>query len=294
MCKGLPEVSVIERRGKKLEYASDRLSAGAALSDNLHLDEVVQEKNAGALGHLKGHHDQSKELSTSVCSRAWRAIATSQGRVMLRAMWQEYGDSQNLPQPKIFASFLACMQFALFGTIDLVILHIGCSDTNSSKNPVHTSQEQPPIVNVLYAQDKEPYHFIAGTRTMITMRYSEGASYLTQSLQMLPGTSHKRQGISVSLQGTSTCDPVQNESNAGYPMTAYCTRYDYGYSLQEPTFPGQNPSRTPPSRARTSIVVGTSPPSVSAPESMSAPESVTSMLTLGSVSEPTLALAPTK
>lgn len=152
---------------------------------------------------------------------------------------------------------------------------------------------------------------LSAAATFVSSRPSP--SYLTQSLQTLLSTSYKRQGISVSLQGTSTCDPVQNEPNAvslkswsrprwctsssdqGYPMTAYCTRYDYGYSsLQEATFPGQNPSRTSPSRARTSIVVGTSPPSVSAPESMSAPESVTSMLTLGSVSEPTSALAPTK
>ncbi|KAG1811190.1 uncharacterized protein BJ212DRAFT_1483854 [Suillus subaureus] len=130
-----------------------------------------------------------------------------------------------------------------------------------------------------------------------------GASYLTQSFRELSSLSYKRQSSSIPSQCTSTCDPVQSESSIGWPITACCTQsfettyyncllcagtaynttdytqaqtdldqlyvacVDYGYSLQELTFPGQNPSRTlsTSSRAGTSTVAGTSPASVSVP-----------------------------
>ncbi|KAG2345039.1 hypothetical protein BDR05DRAFT_145573 [Suillus weaverae] len=136
------------------------------------------------------------------------------------------------------------------------------------------------------------------------------ASYLSQSFRALSSPSYKRQS-SVPSQCTSTCDPVQSELNSGCPITACCTQsfetsyyncllcvgtaynatdytqaqadvdnlyvscVDYGYSLQELTFPGQNPSRTlsTSSHAGTS----TSPASVSSFTSVSAPTQVTSI-----------------
>ncbi|KAG1753229.1 hypothetical protein EDB19DRAFT_817576 [Suillus lakei] len=138
------------------------------------------------------------------------------------------------------------------------------------------------------------------------------ASYLTQSFRALSSPSYKRQSSSVPSQCTSTCDPVYTEMNTGCPITACCTQSfetsyyncllcvgtadnatdytqaqadldnlyiscsDYGYSLQELTFPGQNPSRTlsTSSLTATSTIVGTSPTSVSVPTSVSAPTSV--------------------
>lgn len=152
------------------------------------------------------------------------------------------------------------------------------------------------------------------------------ASYLTQSFRALSSPSYKRQSNSVPSQCTSTCDPVLNEVNAGCPMTACCTQsfetsyyncllcvgtamnatdytqaqadidqlyvsyYDYGYSLQELTFPGQNPSRTlsTSSRAGTSAGVGTSPASAPVPTSVtvSAPTSISKTTILPSSASP--------
>ncbi|KAG1811188.1 uncharacterized protein BJ212DRAFT_1589440 [Suillus subaureus] len=130
-----------------------------------------------------------------------------------------------------------------------------------------------------------------------------GASHLTQSFRALSSPSYRRQSSSIPSQCTSTCDTVQSEESVGCPITACCTQsfettyyncllcvgtadnvtdytqaqtdldelyvacVDYGYSLQELTFPGQNPSRTlsTTSRAETSTVTGTSPASVSVP-----------------------------
>ncbi|KAG1767735.1 hypothetical protein EV702DRAFT_747849 [Suillus placidus] len=140
------------------------------------------------------------------------------------------------------------------------------------------------------------------------------ASYLSQSFRVLSSPSYKRQS-SVPSQCTPTCDPVQSELNSGCPITACCTQsfetsyyncllcvgtaynatdytqaqadvdqlyvscYGYGYSLQELTFPGQNPSRTlsTSSHAGTSTVVSTSPASVSSFTSVSAPTQATSI-----------------
>lgn len=123
--------------------------------------------------------------------------------------------------------------------------------------------------------------------TLVLSRPS--ASYLSQSFRALSTTSYKRQSSGyVPSQCTSTCDPVNNEVNAGCPITVCCTQsfetsyykclmcvgtalnatdytqaqadldqlivscYDYGYTLQELTLPGQNPSRT----LSTSLLVG--------------------------------------
>ncbi|KAG2354234.1 hypothetical protein BDR07DRAFT_1494851 [Suillus spraguei] len=128
--------------------------------------------------------------------------------------------------------------------------------------------------------------------TLVSSRPS--ASYpLTQSFRALSSPSYKRQyeSSSVPSQCISTCDLVQNEVNAGCPMTACCTQsfgtsyydcllcigtalnatdytqaqadidqfyvscYDDGYSLQLEgrAFPGQDLSRarTTSSRAKT-------------------------------------------
>ncbi|KAG2151712.1 hypothetical protein BD769DRAFT_1658146 [Suillus cothurnatus] len=148
--------------------------------------------------------------------------------------------------------------------------------------------------------------------TLVSSRPS--ASHLTQSFRALSGPLYKRQSSTPS-QCTPSCDPVQAELNDGCPITACCTQafetsyyhcllcvgvadnatdyttaqadidnlyvacYNYGYSLQELTFPGQNPSRTLSTTSRdiTSTITGTSPASVSSPTtSVSAPTSVTS------------------
>ncbi|KAG2114741.1 uncharacterized protein F5147DRAFT_431373 [Suillus discolor] len=138
-------------------------------------------------------------------------------------------------------------------------------------------------------------------------------SHLTRSFRVLSSPSYKRQSSNVPPQCTSICDPVNDEVNAGCPMTTCCTQSfetnyydcllcvgtalnttdytqaqtdldqlyvscsDYGYSLQELTLPGQDSSRTllTSSRARTSTDGGTSPSptSVSSPTSMSVPTS---------------------
>ncbi|KIK48068.1 hypothetical protein CY34DRAFT_798697 [Suillus luteus UH-Slu-Lm8-n1] len=163
--------------------------------------------------------------------------------------------------------------------------------------------------------------------TLVSSRPS--ASYLTQSFRALSSPSYKRQSNSVPSQCTSTCDPVQTEVNAGCPITACCTQsfetsyyncllcvgtamnatdytqaqadidqlyvscYEYGYSLQELTFPGQNPSRTlsTSSRAGTSTGVGTSsastsPTPVLSPTSVSAPTSISKTTILPSSASP--------
>ncbi|KAG1753230.1 hypothetical protein EDB19DRAFT_817660 [Suillus lakei] len=140
---------------------------------------------------------------------------------------------------------------------------------------------------------------LSAAASLVSSRPS--ASYLTQSFRALSSPSYKRQSSSVPSQCTSICDPVNNEVNAGCPITACCTQSfetsyyncllcvgtavnatdytqaqadldqlyvscsDYGYSLQELTLPGQNPSRT----LSASTIVGTSPTSV--PTSVSAP-----------------------
>lgn len=147
--------------------------------------------------------------------------------------------------------------------------------------------------------------------TLVSSRPS--ASYLTQSFQALLSPLYERQSSSVPSQCTSTCDPIQNEENAGYPMTACCTQsfetsyyncllcvgtavnatdytraqanldqlyiscYDHGYSLKGRTLPDQDLSRTYSTSSRatskTSTVAGTSPTSVSILTSVSAPTS---------------------
>lgn len=123
--------------------------------------------------------------------------------------------------------------------------------------------------------------------TLVLSRPS--TSYLTQSFRALSTASYKRQSSGyVPSQCTSICDPVNNEVNAGCPITVCCAQsfetsyynclmcvgtalnatdytqaqvdldqlfvscYDFGYTLQELTLPGQNPSRT----LSTSLLVG--------------------------------------
>ncbi|KAG2147955.1 hypothetical protein DEU56DRAFT_102829 [Suillus clintonianus] len=130
--------------------------------------------------------------------------------------------------------------------------------------------------------------------TLVSSRPS--ASYLAQSFRLLSTASYKRQSSGyVPSQCTSTCDPVNNEVNAGCPITTCCTQsfetsyynclicvgtalnatdytqaqadldqlfvscFDYGYTLQELTLPGQNPSRT----LSTSLLVGSLPTATS-------------------------------
>ncbi|KAG1739904.1 uncharacterized protein EDB91DRAFT_372965 [Suillus paluster] len=130
------------------------------------------------------------------------------------------------------------------------------------------------------------------------------ASYLTHTFRTLSSASYKRQS-SVPSQCTPVCDPVNAEVNSGCPITACCTQsfetsyyncllcvgtamnatdytqaqsdldtlylscYDYGYTLQELTLPGQNPSRTlstslPVSSSTTATSVSATATSVSA------------------------------
>ncbi|KAG2064151.1 hypothetical protein BDR04DRAFT_1110539 [Suillus decipiens] len=143
------------------------------------------------------------------------------------------------------------------------------------------------------------------TATLVSSR--PNTSYLTHSFRALSTLSYKRQSSSTPSQCTSTCDPVNNEVNAGCPITACCTQsfetgyydcllcvgtalnatdytqaqadldelyvscYDNGYTLQELTLPGQNPSRTlsTSSPAGTSTTTGTSPVSVLSSTSVS-------------------------
>ncbi|KAJ8592667.1 hypothetical protein M405DRAFT_812386 [Rhizopogon salebrosus TDB-379] len=114
--------------------------------------------------------------------------------------------------------------------------------------------------------------------TLVSARPS--TSYLAHNYWTLSGVAHRRQNTGIPSQCTSTCDPINNEVNAGCPVTACCTQSfetgyyncfmcvgnadnatdysgaqtdldnlyvacaDLGYPLQELTFPGQNPSRT--------------------------------------------------
>ncbi|KAG2074918.1 hypothetical protein BDR04DRAFT_1150731 [Suillus decipiens] len=139
---------------------------------------------------------------------------------------------------------------------------------------------------------------LSTTATLVSSRPS--ASYPpAQSFQALSSPSYKRQHESSSVPSrcTSTCDPVQNEVNAGCPMTVCCTQsfgasyydcllcigtalnatdytqaqadidqlyvscYDDGYSLQLEgrAFPGQDLSRarSTTSRAKTSATADT-------------------------------------
>ncbi|KAG1845662.1 hypothetical protein F4604DRAFT_1504353, partial [Suillus subluteus] len=131
----------------------------------------------------------------------------------------------------------------------------------------------------------------------------------------------KRQ-TSTPSQCTSTCDPVQSEVNDGCPITACCTQsfetsyydcllcvgtadnttdysqaqtdldnlyvacYDNGYSLQELTFPGQNPSRTLSTSSPAGTPTSTSPASVSVLTSVSAPTSISQTTILPSSTSP--------
>ncbi|KAG2038539.1 hypothetical protein BDR03DRAFT_954344 [Suillus americanus] len=144
--------------------------------------------------------------------------------------------------------------------------------------------------------------------TLVSCR-SSASHHLTQSFRALSSPPYKRQSSTPS-QCTSICDPVQSEVNAGCPITACCTQsfetsyyncllcvgtaynttdysqaqtdldqlyvacYDYGYSLQELTFPGQNPSRTLSTSSPVGTSTGTSPTSVSVPTSVSASTSI--------------------
>lgn len=159
--------------------------------------------------------------------------------------------------------------------------------------------------------------------TLVLSRPS--ASYLTQSFRALSTASYKRQSSGyVPSQCTSICDPVNNEVNAGCPITVCCAQsfetsyynclmcvgtalnatdythaqadldqlyvscYDYGYTLKEFTLPGQNPSRT----LSTSLLVGSAFTSTSAssvlPSSTSPASSGTSPASSGT-SAPTSA-----
>ncbi|KAG1811187.1 uncharacterized protein BJ212DRAFT_559685 [Suillus subaureus] len=156
---------------------------------------------------------------------------------------------------------------------------------------------------------------LSAATTFILSRSS--ASYLTQYLWVPSSSSYKRQSNSILLQYISTCDPVQNELNAGCPMTTCCTQsFETSYykcllcvgiadnapdytqaqadldqlylscydSLQELTFPGQNSSRTLPTSSRdgTPTVAGTSPASVSVPTLVFALRSVLASTPLSS------------
>ncbi|KAG2151713.1 hypothetical protein BD769DRAFT_1658147 [Suillus cothurnatus] len=154
------------------------------------------------------------------------------------------------------------------------------------------------------------YLVVLSMATALVSSHSS-ASHLTQALS---GPLYKRQRSTPS-QCTPSCDPVQAEMNDGCPITACCTQafgtsfyncilcvgaadnvtdyttvqayidniyvacYDYGYSLQELTFPGQNPSRTLSTTSSDiiSTITGTTPASVSSPTTtVSVPTSVTS------------------
>ncbi|KAG2151715.1 hypothetical protein BD769DRAFT_1400888 [Suillus cothurnatus] len=53
---------------------------------------------------------------------------------------------------------------------------------------------------------------------------SAAATCLIKSFPALSSPSCKRQSSFIPLQCTSSCDPAQNELNAGCPMTACCTQ----------------------------------------------------------------------
>ncbi|KAG1753231.1 hypothetical protein EDB19DRAFT_817590 [Suillus lakei] len=160
---------------------------------------------------------------------------------------------------------------------------------------------------------------LSAAATLVLSRPS--ASYLSQSFRMLSTASYRRQSSGyVPSQCTSTCDPVNNEVNAGCPITVCCAQsfetsyydclicvgtalnatdytqaqvdldqlyvscYDYGYTLQELTLPGQNPSRT----LSTSLLVGsaftstiTISPSSTSPASSSTATSTPTSAALG-------------
>ncbi|OAX36252.1 hypothetical protein K503DRAFT_318690 [Rhizopogon vinicolor AM-OR11-026] len=134
---------------------------------------------------------------------------------------------------------------------------------------------------------------LLATATLVSARPS--TSHLAHTFRMLSGVPYKRQSSTPS-QCTSTCDVVSSELNAGCSPTACCTQsfetsyydcllcvgtadnatdysqaqtdldelytscYDQGYTLQELTLPGQNPSRTlsTSSPVTTSLVTATS------------------------------------
>ncbi|KAG1858340.1 hypothetical protein C8R48DRAFT_834897 [Suillus tomentosus] len=163
---------------------------------------------------------------------------------------------------------------------------------------------------------------VLSVATTFVSSHPSTESYLTRSFRVLSSPSYKRQSSTVPPQCTSICDPVNDEVNDGCPMTTCCTQSfetsyydcllcvgtalnatdytqaqsdldglyvscsDYGYSLQELTLPGQNPSRTllTSSSARTSTDGGTSPSptSVSSPTSLSMPTSIQTTTILSS------------
>ncbi|KAG2151709.1 hypothetical protein BD769DRAFT_979 [Suillus cothurnatus] len=164
--------------------------------------------------------------------------------------------------------------------------------------------------------------------TLVSSRPS--ASYLTQSFRAMLSPSYKRQSSSVPPQCASTCDPIQNEVNAGYPVPACCTQSfgtsyyncllcvgiamnttdytqaqvgldrlyvscDYrGYSFEKLTLPGQTLSRarTTSSVAKASTVAGTSATSVSElSTSVSAPTSISVTVTSQTTIPPSSALS---
>ncbi|KAG1902828.1 uncharacterized protein F5891DRAFT_1021356 [Suillus fuscotomentosus] len=151
---------------------------------------------------------------------------------------------------------------------------------------------------------------VLSVATTFVSSHPSTESYLTRSFRVLSSPSYKRQSSTVPPQCTSICDPVNDEVNDGCPMTTCCTQSfetsyydcllcaqsdldglyvscsDYGYSLQELTLPGQNPSRTllTSSSTRTSTDGGTSPSptSVSSPTSLSVPTSIQTTTILSS------------
>ncbi|KAG0700082.1 hypothetical protein DFH29DRAFT_768551, partial [Suillus ampliporus] len=149
--------------------------------------------------------------------------------------------------------------------------------------------------------------------------------YLTHTFRTLSSASYKRQSSgTIPSQCASTCDPVNNEVNSGCPITACCAQsfetsyyncllcvgtamnatdytqaqadldtlyvscYDYGYTLQELTFPGQNPSRT----LSTSLIVATSPASSGTATSHASSGTATSPSSSGTATSSTSSTAP--
>ncbi|KAG2365642.1 hypothetical protein BDR07DRAFT_1398266 [Suillus spraguei] len=150
-------------------------------------------------------------------------------------------------------------------------------------------------------------YFLVSLLTATLVSSHPDTSYITHYFWALSTLSYKRQSSSVPSQCNSTCDPVIDEVNAGCPITTCCTQffetsyyscvlcvgtalnvtdytqaqadldklyvacYDNGYTLQELTFPRQNPSYTlsTSSPAGISAITSTSSVSVSSPTPIS-------------------------